>query len=100
MIKEYKTIRQVANPLMVVDQVEGVTYNELGEIKLTNGEVTSNFQIVSTQVGDELIYTRTEKSSSRTSCTSVKLADVHTVTTGTVKVTLANGEIYEFTYGQ
>ena len=39
MIKEYKTIRQVANPLMVVDQVEGVTYNELGEIKLTNGEV-------------------------------------------------------------
>ncbi|MBQ2960970.1 MAG: V-type ATP synthase subunit B [Oscillospiraceae bacterium] len=39
MIKEYKTIRQVANPLMVVDQVEGVTYNELGEIRLTNGEV-------------------------------------------------------------
>ena len=39
MIKEYKTIRQVANPLMVVDQVEGVTYNELGEIKLTNGDV-------------------------------------------------------------
>ena len=39
MIKEYKTIRQVANPLMVVDRVEGVTYNELGEIKLTNGEV-------------------------------------------------------------
>ena len=39
MIKEYKTIRQVANPLMVVDQVEGVTYNELGEIKLTNGEI-------------------------------------------------------------
>ncbi|MCQ2557654.1 MAG: V-type ATP synthase subunit B [Oscillospiraceae bacterium] len=39
MIKEYKTIREVANPLMVVDSVEGVTYDELGEIELPNGEI-------------------------------------------------------------
>ncbi len=39
MPKEYRTIREVAGPLMIVDQVEGATYNELGEIELANGEV-------------------------------------------------------------
>ena len=38
MIKEYKTIREIASPLMIVDQVEGVTYDELAEIELPNGE--------------------------------------------------------------
>ncbi len=37
--KEYKTIREVAGPLMLVDKVEGVTYYELGEIELPNGEI-------------------------------------------------------------
>ena len=39
MLKEYKTIEEVAGPLMVVRNVENVTYNELGEIELQNGEV-------------------------------------------------------------
>ena len=39
MIKEYKTIREIASPLMVVDHVEGVTYDELAELELPNGEV-------------------------------------------------------------
>ena len=39
MIKEYKTIREIASPLMLVQQVEGVTYDELAEIELPNGEV-------------------------------------------------------------
>ena len=39
MLKEYKTIEEVAGPLMVVRNVENVTYNELGEIELHNGEV-------------------------------------------------------------
>ena len=39
MPKEYKTIQEVAGPLMMVNQVEGATYNELGEIELANGEV-------------------------------------------------------------
>ena len=39
MIKEYKTIREIASPLMVVDQVEGVTYDELAEIELPNGDI-------------------------------------------------------------
>ena len=39
MFKEYKTIREVVGPLMVVEGVEGVTYNELVEIVNTNGEI-------------------------------------------------------------
>ena len=38
MIKEYKTIREIASPLMLVQQVEGVTYDELCEIELQSGE--------------------------------------------------------------
>jgi len=38
MIKEYKTISEVAGPLMLVKSVENVTYDELGEIILPNGE--------------------------------------------------------------
>lgn len=38
MIKEYKTISEVVGPLMLVENVEGVTYDELGEIVLQNGE--------------------------------------------------------------
>ena len=30
MPKEYRTIREVAGPLMMVSDVEGVTYDELG----------------------------------------------------------------------
>lgn len=38
MPKEYRTIREVAGPLMMVSGVENVTYDELGEIELENGE--------------------------------------------------------------
>ena len=39
MPKEYRTIQEVAGPLMLVQGVEDVTYNELGEIELANGEI-------------------------------------------------------------
>ncbi|MBQ7325087.1 MAG: V-type ATP synthase subunit B [Clostridia bacterium] len=39
MIREYRTIDEVAGPLMLVKQVEGVKYDELGEIELPNGEI-------------------------------------------------------------
>ncbi|MBO4831534.1 MAG: V-type ATP synthase subunit B [Oscillospiraceae bacterium] len=39
MIKEYKTIREIASPLMVVNNVSGVTYDELAEIMLPDGSV-------------------------------------------------------------
>lgn len=38
MPKEYRTIQEVAGPLMLVKGVEGVTYNELAEIELSNGQ--------------------------------------------------------------
>ena len=37
MPKEYRTIQEVAGPLMLVRDVSGVTYDELGEIELANG---------------------------------------------------------------
>ena len=39
MPREYKTIDEVAGPLMLVQQVENVKYDELGEIVLPNGEI-------------------------------------------------------------
>ena len=39
MIKEYRTIQEIASPLMVVNKVQGVTYDELAEVELTDGSV-------------------------------------------------------------
>ena len=38
MPKEYRTIEEVAGPLMLVRDVEDVNFDELGEIELANGE--------------------------------------------------------------
>ncbi len=38
MLKEYRTIREVVGPLMLVEGVSGVKYNELVEIEQANGE--------------------------------------------------------------
>ena len=39
MPKEYRTIQEVAGPLMLVKGVSDVSYNDLGEIELASGEV-------------------------------------------------------------
>ena len=39
MFKEYKTITEAVGPLMVVNGVEGVTYNELVDIIGAGGEI-------------------------------------------------------------
>lgn len=39
MIKEYRSIQEVAGPLMLITGVEGVKYDELGEIELSSGEI-------------------------------------------------------------
>lgn len=39
MPKEFRSIQEVAGPLMLVKGVEGVTFQELGEIELANGEI-------------------------------------------------------------
>jgi V/A-type H+-transporting ATPase subunit B len=39
MIKEYRTIESINGPLMVVRRVQGVTYDELVEIELSDGSI-------------------------------------------------------------
>ena len=39
MYKEYKTIKEVVGPLMLVEGVEGVKYDELVEVTQENGEI-------------------------------------------------------------
>lgn len=39
MLKEYKTIREIVGPLMLVEGVEGVKYNEMVEIVAADGAI-------------------------------------------------------------
>ena len=39
MIKEYHTVSEIAGPLMLVEKVEDVKFEELVEVELPNGEV-------------------------------------------------------------
>ena len=39
MIREYKTVEEIVSPLMMVRQVEGVTYDELVEVELHDGSI-------------------------------------------------------------
>ncbi|MCB5941044.1 V-type ATP synthase subunit B [bacterium 210820-DFI.6.52] len=54
MPKEYRTIQEVAGPLMLVRGVENVTYNELGEIELQNGE-TRRCKVLEIDGGNALV---------------------------------------------
>ncbi|MBP8625310.1 MAG: V-type ATP synthase subunit B [Syntrophorhabdales bacterium] len=39
MAKEYKTVTEIVGPLMIVEGVEGVTYGELADVRLSNGSM-------------------------------------------------------------
>ena len=39
MIKEYRTINEVVGPLMIVEKVAGVKYEELIEVRMQKGEI-------------------------------------------------------------
>ena len=54
MPKEYRTIQEVAGPLMLVRGVENVTYDELGEIELANGE-TRRCKVLEIDGGNALV---------------------------------------------
>ena len=54
MARQYKTIEEVAGPLMLVRDVEGVSYDEMGEIELTNGE-RRRCQVLEINGGDALV---------------------------------------------
>ena len=61
MIKEYRTIREISGPLMVVKNVEGVTYDELAEIELPSGE-TRRCKVLEVN-GDQAVVQLFESSS-------------------------------------
>ena len=46
MIREYRTIEEVAGPLMLIRQVEGVKYDELGEIELEDGSISGSIETI------------------------------------------------------
>jgi V/A-type H+-transporting ATPase subunit B len=54
MAKEYKTISEIAGPLMVVEKIEGVTYGELVEIELPSGEKRRG-RVLEVEVGKALV---------------------------------------------
>lgn len=54
MPKEYRTIQEVAGPLMLVRGVEGVAYDELGEVELANGE-RRRCKVLEINGGDALV---------------------------------------------
>ena len=39
MIREYRTVSEIVSPLMIVKQVEGVTFDELVEVELRSGDL-------------------------------------------------------------
>ena len=54
MPKEYRTIQEVAGPLMLVRGVENVAYDELGEIELASGE-TRRCKVLEINGSDALV---------------------------------------------
>ena len=54
MIKEYTTIGEVVGPLMAVDRVAGVKYEELIEVRLQNGEIRQG-QVLEVQEDKALV---------------------------------------------
>ncbi len=61
MLKEYRTIKEVVGPLMLVDGVEGAKYDELVEIEQDNGEIR-NGQVLEVN-GDKALVQLFEGSS-------------------------------------
>lgn len=53
-IKEYRSVEEVVGPLMIVDGVDGVRYNELVEVEMQNGEVRRG-QVLEVQEGRAVV---------------------------------------------
>ena len=83
MPKEYRTIQEVAGPLMLVKDVEGVTYDELGEIELVNGE-TRRCKVLEVNGSNALTYGDKLSKLSFSSVTFVE-ADTDTEVKGTLE---------------
>ena len=53
MIREYKTIQEIASPLMMVKMVENVTYDELVEVELPNDGGIRRGKVLEVRCGGE-----------------------------------------------
>lgn len=54
MARQYRTIEEVAGPLMLVRDVEGVSFDEMGEIELSSGE-RRRCKVLEVNGGDALV---------------------------------------------
>ena len=54
MIREYRTVEEIASPLMIVRMVDGVTYDELVEVELHDGSVRRG-QVLEVNGDDALV---------------------------------------------
>ena len=54
MRKEYQTVTSVEGPLVFVDRIENVGYNEIVEIRLPNNEIRKG-QVLETSKGKAII---------------------------------------------
>lgn len=70
-MKEYKTVSQIAGPLVFVDGVSGVGYNELVEITMPNGEKQKG-QVLDVSEGKAVVQVFGSTSGLNTNQTSVK----------------------------
>lgn len=53
-IKEYRTVSEVVGPLMIIEDIKGVKYNELVDIQLHNGE-TRRGQVLEVHEGKAVV---------------------------------------------
>jgi V/A-type H+-transporting ATPase subunit B len=54
MLKEYMTIREIVGPLVLVEDVEGIKYEEIVEIELANGD-TRQGKVLQVETGKALV---------------------------------------------
>ena len=54
MLKEYMTIREIVGPLVLVEDVEGIKYEELVEIELSNGDIRQG-KVLQVETGTALV---------------------------------------------
>jgi len=71
MLKEYRSITNISGPLMVVEEVEGVKYEELVEIKMDDGS-TRNGRVLEVNNDKALIQVFEGTTGIDTEKTSVK----------------------------
>lgn len=68
--KEYRTVTEIAGPLMLVEGVQGVTYGELADIKMANGSIRRGRVL---EINDDKAMVQVFEGTSGLSCQDVKV---------------------------